>query len=140
MTSFLLRECIAWAREQHSVLYVCFLDVQKAFDRTWHNGLLYKLYEMGIKGRLWRVIANMHSDMESSVQYKGHKSSIFSVHQGSRQGGVISPFTYLCYTDRLLLNRVNCNAGLKICDIPVSCPTVADDMVLVSLSKMVWTK
>ena len=28
-----------------------FLDIQKAYDIVWHNGLWYKLWDMGVKGR-----------------------------------------------------------------------------------------
>ena len=46
MTSFLLRESIFYAKENGSKLYVCFLDVKKAFDCVWHDGLFYKLYNL----------------------------------------------------------------------------------------------
>ncbi len=90
---------------------------------------------MGIVGKLWRIIANMHSGMKSCVQIRGHTSSSLDVRQGSRQGGVISHFTYLCYIDKLLHNLVRADVGLQLCVKSVSCPTVADDMVLAPLSK-----
>ena len=31
-------------------------DIQKAYDSVWHDGLWYKLWYMGVKGRMWRVI------------------------------------------------------------------------------------
>ncbi|MCG7879141.1 MAG: reverse transcriptase domain-containing protein [Candidatus Thiodiazotropha endolucinida] len=39
MSSLMLRECVSFAKENHSKLFACFLDVQKAFDSVWHNGL-----------------------------------------------------------------------------------------------------
>ena len=41
MTYFMLREAIYFAKENSSKLYVCFLDVKKAFDRVWHDGINY---------------------------------------------------------------------------------------------------
>ena len=56
MSSLMLRECISYAKKNNSKLFVCFLDVQKAFDSVWHNGLFVKLYEMGIRSNLLRLI------------------------------------------------------------------------------------
>ena len=45
MTSVMFKECFLFAKENHSNLYACFLDVQKAFDKISHNGLFFKLYQ-----------------------------------------------------------------------------------------------
>ena len=134
MTSLMFKECILYAKENHSKLFVCYLDVQKAFDRMWHNGLFVKLYDMGLRSNLLGIIIELHSDMISCVLYKGHKSDWFKILQGSRQGGVLSPFMFLCYNDDLLEQLTKCTVGFKMLNINVSCPTVADDMVLLALS------
>ena len=36
--------------------YAFFLDVQKAYDTVWRNGLWVKMWELGARGRMWRVI------------------------------------------------------------------------------------
>ena len=74
MSSLMLKECKSFAKENNSKLFVCFLNVQKAFDCVWHNGLFVNLYEMGIRSNLLRIIINMHSGMKRSVFYSGHHS------------------------------------------------------------------
>ena len=135
MTSVMLRECILYARENGSKLYVCYLDVQKAFDRVWHSGLFLKLFEMGIQRQLLRIIIELHSGMKSCVLYKGHKSNWFEILQGTRQGGVLSPLMYLCFVNDLLIELTSCKFGLSIFGKNMCSPTVADDMLLSSLSK-----
>ncbi|MCG8112938.1 MAG: reverse transcriptase family protein [Candidatus Thiodiazotropha taylori] len=135
MSSVMLRECILYAKENHSKLYVCYLDVQKAFDKVWHCGLFFKLYEMGIKSTLLKIIIELHTDMKSCVLYKGHKSRYFNILQGTRQGGVLSPFLYLCFADELLEELSKSTAGLKINDNIFGSPAVCDDLLLASLSK-----
>ena len=70
----------------------------------WHNGLFTKLYDMGIRSKLLGIIIELHINMKSRVLVKGHKSDWFDILQGSRQGGVLSPFMFLCYKDDLLNN------------------------------------
>ncbi|KAH3887776.1 hypothetical protein DPMN_011795 [Dreissena polymorpha] len=43
MTSFSLSECLYYAKELKSSVYLCFLDARQAFDRVWHDGLFHKL-------------------------------------------------------------------------------------------------
>ena len=35
-----------------------FLDISKAFDKVWHEGLLYELKSMGISGELYHLLEN----------------------------------------------------------------------------------
>ena len=45
-TSMLLQETIAWNVDKNNPVHVAFLDIRKAFDTVWVNGLLYKLYKL----------------------------------------------------------------------------------------------
>ena len=133
MSSVMLRECILYSKENHSKLYVCYLDTEKASDRMWHCGVFFKLYE------LLRIIIELHKDMISCVIYKGHKSDwFFNIMQGTRQGGVLSSFLFLCFTDDLLEELCKSPASLKIYKHIFGSPTVCDDMLLASLSKRGW--
>ena len=134
MTSIMVRECIYYAKENNSKLFACFLDIQKAFDKMWHNGLFTKLYDMGIRSKLLGIIIELHTNMKSRVLFKGHKSDWFEILQGSRQGGVLSPFMFLCYKNDLLEQLTKCYAGFKLLGMNVCCPTVADDMVVLALT------
>ena len=42
-TAFLLQETIMAVQERKKKAFVAFLDVKKAFDTVWHEGLLYKV-------------------------------------------------------------------------------------------------
>ena len=134
MTSLMTKECISYAKENHSKLFVCYLDIQKAFDRMWHDGLFVKLYDLGIRSKLLGIIIDLHTNMSSCVLFKGHKFAWFKILQGSRQGGNISPSMFLCFNDDILEQLVNCHVGFKMLNMNVCAPTVADDMVLMALS------
>ena len=135
MISFILQESIYYAKENNSKLCTCFLDAQKAFDKEWHDGLLLKLYERGLDHYLWKIIVSLHSDLRSYVLFRGFKSVSFQILRGTRQGGVLSPFMFLCFIDDLLDQLCASNLGLIINGINLTCPCVADDMLVQSLTK-----
>jgi len=88
-----------------------FLEVEKAFDRVWHAGLLYKLHTLGIPTSLLSIINSFLTDRSFSVRLNTTISSSRSVLSGVPQGSCLSPTLYLAYTNDVPLNQ---NAQLNI--------------------------
>lgn len=135
MTSFFLKEAILYAKENKSQVFVSFLDAKQAFDRVWHNGLLYKLYNTGIDSTTFLSFVNMYTDMKSSVRNGNALTEWFNVLQGTRQGSKSSPLLYLLFVDGLIKLLEQSGYGICIYDLNACSPTVADDMVIVSFSR-----
>ena len=100
--SFNLQETIAHSIEHGSKVFVYLMDTSGAFDNVWHNGLFYKLLNMGIEPKLVQTIINSYTDMSSCVMVNGILSDKFPVLQGVRQGGILSTWLYLLFIDELL--------------------------------------
>jgi hypothetical protein len=100
--SFRLQECVLHNIERGAKVYTCFLDSKKAFDLVWHVGLFVKLYELGIYGKLWRVLIAAHSGARSTVLAGGVLSRDFTVERSVHQGGVLSTFKYLVFINPVL--------------------------------------
>lgn len=95
-----------------------FFDVAKAFDKVWHNGLIYKLYSLGVPDRLVHIIRDYLSNRTFRYRVEGALSSPHPIRAGVPQGSVLSPLLFSLYTS----------------DIPRSPPTqlalFADDTAL----------
>ena len=67
-TSWLLLEVISYNVERNSTVWVCLLDIRKAFDSVWIPGMLHTLYQTGIEGKLWWIIKDMYTCYVSCVR------------------------------------------------------------------------
>ena len=93
------------------------------------------LAKFGLKLYILKSIIDLYKDMSSCVRNQSHYSSWFDVLQGTRQGGVLSPFLYIVFINELMNSLTYSNQGLRAYDLNCACPTLADDMVLLFLSK-----
>jgi hypothetical protein len=70
-------------------------DFQEAFERAWRPGILYRLWEAGIRGNIWRIIDNMLSHTKACVRTNYGDTHIFETHQGVVQGSVLSAILFV---------------------------------------------
>ena len=84
---FILTEII---RNRKRPTFCGFLDVAKAYDRVWRNGLWFQLSQSGIKGKMWRILKNIYKTVESSILLGDYYTDFFQV--GLRQGCLVSNF------------------------------------------------
>ena len=101
--SFTILETINHMLERGSKVFSCFLDVRKAFDTVWIDGLLFKLFsELGINGRMWLVIKDLNTHVKAKVLYAGALSREIDILKGTGQGRILAPFMYKVYINSLL--------------------------------------
>ena len=131
--AFNLQDAICTNLYLHSNVYVAFLDTEKAFDTVWHAGLFYKLYNLGIKGKVWRIIRHMYEGLTFQVSVNSSMSTKGSISKGVRQGGVMSGFLYLVHIDELLQLLVASNCGVEVCSIACGNPVLCDDLTVLAL-------
>ena len=95
------------------------MDIPKASDTMWINGMLYKLYHnMGITGKMWRLIRNWYINIKEFDVVDGQSSRVYDVAQGTRQGGVQSPSLFLGFFINDLieeLNKTKAGFSLTVC-------------------------
>ena len=98
-----------------------FLDMSKAFDKVWHEGLLFKLKQNGVSGKLLEFFHSYLSNRRQRVALNGFYSDFAEIESGVPQGSVLGPLLFLVYINDLEM------------DIKSNVKFFADDTMLYSI-------
>ena len=80
-------------------LIAAFLDVEKAFDNVWHNGLRYKIYQLDLPTKLCRWLSDFLVGRVIQVKIEGFLSPKVYPKAGVPQGSNLSPLLFLIYVN-----------------------------------------
>ena len=69
-----------------------FLDISKAFDQVWHEGLIYKITCAGIKDDLLALIESFLFERQQKVVLNGQEYEWLKIKAGVPQGIILGPF------------------------------------------------
>lgn len=83
--------------ENKNICTAAFLDIQQAFDKVWHQGLLYKL-KTNMPSQIYLLLKSYLSDRHFDVKMEKDNRSYQLIRAGVPQGSVLGPFLYLLYT------------------------------------------
>ena len=133
--SLLLQETIDYNRSKGETVYMAFLDIQKAFDTVWVEGLIYKLFKLGMDPVTVCIINESFKDFQCTAYIAGETSSWFNPQRGVHQGAPLSMTLYEIYIDELLRQLKSSSFGLRVMGLNATCPSYADDISTGTLSK-----
>ena len=129
-----LTEVIEFYKSQSSSVYVCFMDASKAFDRVNHWTLFKKLIDRGMPDVFVRLLVYWYRTQNACVRWGTACSEMFTLSNGVRQGGILSPLFFNVYMDGLseILGRTEC--GCTMGGRMINHLMYADDLVILSPS------
>lgn len=91
-----LVDAISFSFEKKKYCTCVFLDVSQAFDRVWHEGLLFKLKAF-LPTAYFLLIKSYLTDRHFQVKFGSSFSNIEKISAGVPQGGILSPMLYNVY-------------------------------------------
>ena len=100
---------------QNKVVSV-FFDIESAFDKVWHEGLLFKLVKIGLPIYLIEFLSEYLSDRTFQVKVGGMVSDFRPIACGVPQGGVLSPKLFSCYINDIPLANGNHEFSMLFAD------------------------
>lgn len=118
-------------------VFVCFVDLRRAFDEVDRNLILLRLTELGIKGWMYDAFDAIYRQPECTVRLglNGEKTDWITSNYRTLQGDVISPQIFSCQINTLIEKLNNSSNGIYYGsghDDRFSCLAFADDLALVA--------
>ena len=133
---FILRQLQEKHLEKGKILYLAFVDLEKAFDRVPREVLWWAMRRLHIPEWLVRTVKAMYSLATSRVRIDNSYSDSFEVQVGVHQGSVLSPLLFIIVLEALSQEfRTGCPWELLYADDLV---LAADSLVGLQRKLSVW--
>ena len=93
-----------------------------------------RLWDMEVRGKLWRQLQAMSADPKSKVRLPFGETEYFHISRGVAQGAVESPFLYACFINALADELKQKGLGIVIEGRRIPLLMYADDIVFLASS------
>jgi hypothetical protein len=116
----ILEQSVKW----QTVLYVTFIDLEKAFDSVKREIMWPTLQEYGIPRKITQIIKILYDRFKCKLSHEGKLSEFIEVRNGVRQGCILSPAVFLLILDRVMKRikglrkrRIKCSMKERLEDL-----------------------
>lgn len=100
------------ARRTGKMVGVCSLDISKAFDCVWKEGLIFKTSAMDLDKNIVGLIGSFMNDRCAKVKVGDKHSEEFLIERGVPQGSKLGPSLYNIYTSDIKIKNTE-HRGMK---------------------------
>ena len=120
---FIMRKMLEEYQKKHKKLYMCFVDMEKAFDRVPRKGMERAMRKKSLSEVLVPAALSLYDGAKTRVRVGSACSEEFEVKVGVHQGSVVSPLLFA-----IVMDVITENAGRGV----VNELLCADDLVHMS--------
>lgn len=113
---------------------MCFIDLEKAFDRVLLHVVKQIMTEKDVENQLIDVVMELYTDNKVKIRTNGEMSKPISISQGIRQGDSLSPLLFNLIMDKIITSLQGLN-GFKMGHTDMRILCYADDAVLMAESE-----
>ena len=101
MCTYAVLETVDYYLRHGSEVFMCTMDMSKAFDVTVHSILFTKMFKAGLSTIFLRLLIFIYTQQVANVRWNGDLSDFFTMHNGVRQGAILSAIAYCFYCEEL---------------------------------------
>ena len=92
------------------------IDMEKAYDSVWREWLLYKLFNMGIVGRVWQWIFSFLQGRKAACKLQEYIGPLFDTDIGLPQGSVMAPLLFILFIINIYIYKDIGSERVKFAD------------------------
>lgn len=98
---FTIKSIIQDSYNENKELYVTYIDLEKAYDRAWADGIFYIIWQRGVRGKIWRLMYNLNKNQTTRVITKYGLTNNIELKNSIRQGRPLSGPEFAVLIDEL---------------------------------------
>ena len=130
MCTNVFKEVASHYNSKGSNVYACLVDASKAFDRVNYEKLFQLVLKRNLPGVIIRFLLDAYTRQYAYIKWEGEFSDVIHMHNGVKQGGVLSATLFCIYMDELMSRLEQTGVGCYIGNSFYGGLSYADDLKL----------
>ena len=130
-----LKNTVQQIKQNKKPAYITFLDVTKAYDKTWLDVILYVMHKEGTDLPTCKLVTELNSNLKATLKTKHGNTRLIHIKDSILKGGVLSVIQYALLMDNIKQIKEDIGPKIDCANEPIGCLLWMDDVALISGNK-----